>query len=303
MGQKKNSTIFSLSLKNAEWKSKYIAKNLEESSLLLYQNLTIQDYLNKIFKHYGLILYNCKIEYNENSINLFLSFFEKESETKRYYRQNMRRINKNKLSILSSQPTNCLEQYEKQSTSNYLNCPELIYHIFTSALSKDLNLFLKNKSVNIKAQNLNKKFEIVITNNRVYLNEFKNLTRTIKRFLRDPNFKELIKIISYSIIEKDSAKLIAEGITYFFKKNKKRHGVLLSFLKKILTSLLYTKFSKIKGVKIVINGRFNGAQRSNTKVVHVGKVPLQSFNSKVSYYEDVAYTINGTFGVKVWMCR
>lgn len=287
MGQKKNPIIFNLSSKNAEWKSKYIEKNQEESSILLYNNLAIWNYLNQIFKRYGLILYNWNIEYNKSSINLFLFFFEKEAKTRKLYKQNLKRIKKNR--------------HLKSSISTYVNCPELIHYIFTNILSKDLNLFGNGKTIHIKAKNLNKKFEVFIKTNPIYLNEFKGLLKPFKRFLKNSEFKELIKIFYNSIIEQDSAKLIAEGITSYFMRHKKKHGFILSFFKKILTTLMNASFSKVKGIKIVINGRFNGAQRANRKIIQMGEIPLQSFNSFTSYYEDVAYTSNGTFGVKVWV--
>ena len=286
MGQKTNPIIFNLSSRNAEWKSKYSEKNQEESSVLLYNNLAVWNYLNKNFKQYGLILYNWKIEYNESSINIFLFFFEKETKTKKLYKQNIKRIKKNK--------------HLKSSVSTYVNCPELI-HYLSNILSKDLNLFANGKTIHIKAKNLNKKFEIFIKTNPLYLNEFKRLLRPFKRFLKNSEFKELIKILYSSVIEKDSAKLIAEGITSYFMRHKKKHGFILSFFKKVLTTLINANFSEVKGVKIIINGRFNGVQRANRKIIQVGEIPLQSFNSFTSYYEDVAYTPNGTFGIKVWV--
>lgn len=78
---------------------------------------------------------------------------------------------------------------------------------------------------------------------------------------------------------------------------------MLFFIKKIYSTLLPLKMCQIKGIKIVINGRFNGAPRSNQKIIKVGSIPLQSFNSCISYYEDTAYTSNGTFGIKVWICE
>ena len=79
--------------------------------------------------------------------------------------------------------------------------------------------------------------------------------------------------------------------------------MILFLLKKTLETLIPSEFSIVKGVKIVISGRFNGAQRSNKKILKINTVPLQSFDSTISYYEDTAYTSNGTFGIKVWICE
>ena len=279
MGQKTNSTITSLSVKNAKWKSRYIEKNLEESSILLHKNVEIKDYLNKVFKSYGLIIHNSVIEYNQNTANFFITFFEKKPETSKFCGQH------NKL------------------YSNIKSSKTLIEHIVNNVLKVDLNLFLNNKRVTFKIRNLNQKFEFLINGSKLRLFQHKNILRQSKRFLKDPLFKELIKILFVAVTEKNSAKLIAESISRYFIKQKKRHGFLLFLLKKTLTNLISSDFSVIKGIKIVINGRFNGAPRSNKKILNVNSVPLQSFDSSIDYYESTAYTLNGTFGIKVWVCE
>jgi ribosomal protein S3 len=281
MGQKTNSTIFSLSLKNAEWKSKYLEKNLEESSLLLYKDVEIRSYLNRIFKLHGLIIHNCKIEYGQTSTNFIITFFERRSETIKFYDQ----VNQN-----------------KKNSDNLItvaNSKELLNHLVNNILVVDLNLFCKSTTINLKTQNLNQKFETLVNKSKTNTYEYRTILRQFKRFLKTPLFKELIKVLFVSVSEKDSAKLLAEAISYYFEKQKKRHGFVLFLLKRTLEELIPSNFSQVSGVKIVIAGRFNGVPRSNKKILKVGKVPLQSFNSLISYYEDTAYTTNGTFGIKV----
>ena len=101
MGQKTNSTIFSLSLKNAEWKSKYLEKNLEESSLLLYKDVEIRNYLNRVFELHGLVIHNCKIEYSQSTTNFLITFFEKRTETMKFYEQT-RQSNKSLSKIITA---------------------------------------------------------------------------------------------------------------------------------------------------------------------------------------------------------
>jgi|TARA_B110000967_G_scaffold209396_1_gene265428 ribosomal protein S3 len=286
MGQKTNSTTFSLSLKNAEWKSKYVEKNLEESSILLHKNIEIRNYLNRIFKLHGLIIHNCKIEYNHTTASFFVTFFEKKTETLRFYNQNSK-----------------TSQKELTSSSNYTNSKELINHLVNNILTINLNLFFKNKTVVFKVQNLNQKFELLINNSKTKLFKYKDILKQFRRFLKNPLFKELIKVLFIAVTERNSAKLVAEAISHYFTKQKKRHGFILFLLKKTLETLIPSEFSIVKGVKIVISGRFNGAQRSNKKILKINTVPLQSFDSTISYYEDTAYTSNGTFGIKVWICE
>jgi ribosomal protein S3 len=288
MGQKTNSTIFSLSTKKAEWKSKYIEKNIEESSVLLFQDVEIRNYLNRIFKIYGFLVHSCKIDYNYGNTIFLINLYNKKSETEKFYKEG----SKEKLSV----------------TKFYNNFPitnskELINFIVNNILIVDLSLFLKNKTISIKTHNLNKKLQLLIKNTKTNFFEYKKVLKNFKRFLKNPIFKELLKISFVAVTEKNSAKLVAEAISNFFTKQKKRHGFVFFFIKKTFSSLIPLKMSRVKGIKIIITGRFNGAPRSNKKIIKAGSVPLQSFKSNISYHEDTAYTSNGTFGIKVWICE
>jgi ribosomal protein S3 len=57
--------------------------------------------------------------------------------------------------------------------------------------------------------------------------------------------------------------------------------------------------SQIAGIKISINGRFNGAARAKNRIIQAGKLPLQSINSKIDYAMSKSRTKFGVFGVKV----
>mgnify|MGYP001294315192 CR=1 FL=1 len=59
--------------------------------------------------------------------------------------------------------------------------------------------------------------------------------------------------------------------------------------------------TNVKGLKIRINGRFNGAARSKTRVFQINKIPLQTLDANIQYYQSISYTLNGTFGVKLWV--
>lgn len=279
MGQKTNASIFRLGLKNSEWKYKYLEKNTEESTIFLYKNVEITNYIDTIFKHYNLLIHNCKIEYTQDNANIFISFFELKTHGTKFSLSNPEKINS--------------AQHQKKLTSF------LIKNILTVCLS----LYIKNKTINIKTQNLNKKFEIDLQKTKRYFLEYKKTLKVLKKFLKTAWQKNLIKILFISAAEKSSAKLIANTISIYINKHKKKHNYLLFLLKKIFTILINVNFSKIKGIKISITGRFNGVPRAKKKIIRIGEIPLQSFNSSIDYYNSVSFTQNGTFGVKVWICE
>ena len=81
----------------------------------------------------------------------------------------------------------------------------------------------------------------------------------------------------------------------------KRHNYFLTFLKRALLLMISLKFSSIKGIKIKIKGRFNGAPRAKSRLIQVGEIPLQTLKSTVSYHCSTSFTSNGTFGVQLWV--
>jgi len=76
----------------------------------------------------------------------------------------------------------------------------------------------------------------------------------------------------------------------------------MGFIKQVIIWLLNSDvFCYLIGIKIITKGRFNKAPRAKNKLIQCGKFSLQSINSKINYYQWIAYTVNGTFGVKVWL--
>ena len=95
-------------------------------------------------------------------------------------------------------------------------------------------------------------------------------------------------------------KILTEFIALKLSQLKK-HNYFLTFLKRIFNLFINSKVFKISGVKLKIKGRFNGAPRSNTRLIQIGKVPLQTLTFDINYSCSVSYTPNGTFGVQLWV--
>ena len=82
MSQKINASLFRRILKSSEWDSKYIEQNKEESSLLLYKNIEIRNYLNRIFELSDLLLMTCKTELSGSKLIIFISVWDNSIFTK-----------------------------------------------------------------------------------------------------------------------------------------------------------------------------------------------------------------------------
>lgn len=72
-------------------------------------------------------------------------------------------------------------------------------------------------------------------------------------------------------------------------------------IKKVSEDLMKT--SKVKGVKIQVSGRLNGAEIARSEWVRAGRVPLQTLRANIDYCYKTAQTIYGIIGVKVWIYR
>jgi ribosomal protein S3 len=61
--------------------------------------------------------------------------------------------------------------------------------------------------------------------------------------------------------------------------------------------------SGVKGVKIQVSGRLNGAEIARSEWVRAGRVPLQTLRANLDYSYKTANTIYGIIGVKVWIFK
>jgi small subunit ribosomal protein S3 len=59
--------------------------------------------------------------------------------------------------------------------------------------------------------------------------------------------------------------------------------------------------SGIKGFKIQVSGRLNGAEIARAEWVREGRVPLQTIRADISYTHYEALTTYGILGIKVWI--
>jgi ribosomal protein S3 len=109
-----------------------------------------------------------------------------------------------------------------------------------------------------------------------------------------------ISIKFYSVKPKtleSKASLIAESIVDDLEKRKAFRGVIKKAKEQLMAK------SSVKGVKIQVAGRLNGAEIARTEWVRAGRVPLQTLKANIDYSYRTASTIYGIIGVKVWMYK
>ena len=59
----------------------------------------------------------------------------------------------------------------------------------------------------------------------------------------------------------------------------------------------------VKGIKVQVSGRLNGADIARAEAVREGPVPLQTLRADIDYSSKSAKTIFGLLGVKIWVFR
>jgi len=265
MGQKANTTILQINAKKAEAPQKYDVISTEESSVATYKSSKLLFYLTRIFEIKNYWVNQIKITNSKKCLNIFLSFYEHKPDS--------------------------------QSPKDLCVIKKLI----NQNLLISLNLYEKNKTITLKTQNLNKKLSAKISTSDFYKTELKSSLIKLKPFFKNQNFQKLIHSLIVVITNPCSSALLNKLITNYLSENKKQHNFFLSFLKKTLTTLIKTRLSRIKGIKIVINGRLNGRPRARKTLIKIGEIPQQSMVKLIDYNESTAYTKNGTFGVKSWI--
>lgn len=312
MGQKINAQLFRIGVNKKNWELKYLEKNNEESSFYLYKTIEIQQYLNRFFGLYKVKIHNSKIFFSSESMQIFISFYTTE--------RTIRAINKinrhKKITNYQKKITTLYEQLKtrKNTKKNILNSKfdtkqELILNNFKEMLLESLTIFTKRKiNINITFQNLNATKRLSFDQNKKLTTIYKQL----RKFSRNSFYKEAINILFISMTKRKSAKLLAEFLSDQFRLNQlktdqisisRKDNYFLNFVKQSISLLIKSASLSVTGIKIVIKGRFNKAPRAKTVIMQFGKFSLQSFESKIDYHQSTAYTSNGTFGVKVWMCE
>jgi ribosomal protein S3 len=123
-----------------------------------------------------------------------------------------------------------------------------------------------------------------------------------QRFICEKNMQLIPKISLqfYSVKAQNfetKASVVADSIVDDLEKRKAFRRV----IKKAKEDLMKT--SKVKGVKIQVSGRLNGAEIARSEWVRAGRVPLQTLRANIDYCYKTAQTIYGIIGVKVWIYK
>nr|QUO99122.1 ribosomal protein S3 [Oedogonium capilliforme] len=109
------------------------------------------------------------------------------------------------------------------------------------------------------------------------------------------------KISAIEIIEVKQPSEYAVCLAYFITQKLEKRFSFRSIMKQAKRVAIQT--SSVKGIKIQLSGRLNGAEIARTEWIREGRVPLQTLEADVDYSYKTAQTLYGIIGVKVWVFR
>jgi len=119
-----------------------------------------------------------------------------------------------------------------------------------------------------------------------------NLKNSIKALVNESK-QVRIKVLQVTKSENESS-LVARSIGDQLEKR-------VAFRKAIRQTTQTLQKSGVKGFKIQVSGRLNGAEIARAEWAREGRVPLQTLRADISYATHRANTIYGVLGIKVWI--
>ena len=326
MGQKINPIIFRLGI-NKKWDTEFFEKKKDELPLYIFKDLEIKSYIERLLETHGILLHDYKHSYNNSTLTFYISYFVS-SEFNKSKSSNILLSTKTgvtkKVNFDTKQIEKILDIDSKVNNSLHFDVAHRCYQLrkYLQAANKTKELLTQNKLIKqlensiSKTTVLNQLFKVLslftgnqfdIKINFCCLNKDLNFLRLaqkknfilLRRFRTTPFLKEGIELLFYFVHSNNSASLLAKFVASQVQKSK-RHKFFLSFLKRVLTILLGSTFSKVKGVKIGIKGRLNGVPRAKSKILTIGDVPVQTISEKIDYFQTSVQNSNGSYGIKVW---
>ena len=123
--------------------------------------------------------------------------------------------------------------------------------------------------------------------------EIEVIKKTVNKICKDKQVS-----INISEVKKpdSDAQLVAEGIAAQLEKR-------VSFRRAMKQSISRSMRSGIKGIKVCVSGRLDGAEIARSEHYHEGSIPLQTIRADIEYGFAEAHTTFGVIGIKCWIYK
>jgi small subunit ribosomal protein S3 len=143
------------------------------------------------------------------------------------------------------------------------------------------------------------KVSSLLNNSKGNLKRFTSLLlkqniRNLIRFLQVKTNKNYYIGINFIKNPFEDATLIAKFIADQLEKR-------VPFRRAVKQTVKKVRITELKGIKIQVSGRLNGAEIARSEWKRDGKVPLHTLRTKMDYVHYRAETIYGVIGIKIWL--
>lgn len=108
------------------------------------------------------------------------------------------------------------------------------------------------------------------------------------------------KEIIINVLETSNPNSNSKIVSDFIKQQLESR---VQFRRAIKSAITKAQEAKVKGIKIQLSGRLNGAEIARSEWVREGQVPLHTLKADIDYFQNKAQTIYGILGIKVWIYK
>lgn len=126
------------------------------------------------------------------------------------------------------------------------------------------------------------------------------LEAVIGEFRRRKKIKELPELnLNIEELKRTeiSAQVVAQNIAFDLERRLRFRRVMKQYLLTIMQN------KEVKGAKIKLAGRLDGAEIARKEWLAQGRMPSTNLRADIDYGEATAFTVYGTIGVKVWIYK
>ena len=152
---------------------------------------------------------------------------------------------------------------------------------------------IKETDIDELKEELEKKLQIYRIHN-LHLN---SSHRQFNRKLKDLHKKTQIGIRLFMVAKPKTESPIIGG--FLVEKLEARK----SYRSAVKKAIQDAKKANVRGIKIQVSGRLNGAEIARSEWFREGRVPLQTLRADIDYSCLTARTIYGLLGIKVWVFK
>ncbi len=128
----------------------------------------------------------------------------------------------------------------------------------------------------------------------------KAVDELIKKFRRRKKIKELPELnLNIEELKRTeiSAQVVAQNIAFDLERRLRFRRVMKQYLLTIMQN------KEVKGAKIKLAGRLDGAEIARREWLAQGRMPSTNLRADIDYGEATAFTVYGTVGIKIWIYK